>query len=292
MAEGTAAYENALGRYEHEEVLRRARHSQLIAEHQARCAAEERRVALQHEAVDAFRKQYEADHPIAVAKYFKTVLELDKLPDGIPRSVECRYSAEDGELFVVRNLPPHDIIPTPLSYRYIKTRDEIQVVPRSVEQSDQLYDMLIAQLIIRSLYIVFASDSRGQIRSAHLDPISAENTAFPNGSENVLSGWTWCTPTGLTASLKEVGFDAIATIKALRRRQDYKAHLAKLLLKRHGLPLHWEIVGQMAMESYPTIFESRRAILLILQGFPELFEPQGNGVFGLKDRGAAWLRPI
>jgi hypothetical protein len=244
MATGTEAYQDALRRFQAKEATRINRHTELMTQYEARCAAEAERVRRQHEGIDAFHEQYLAGHPIAVGWYFKTILELDGLPDGVPRSVDCRYSA-DGELFIARPLPPRAIIPSTLSYRYIKTRDEIQRLSRPAGQSQELYTMVAAQLIIRTFVVVFASDLYGRVKSAQFDPILPDDVGA-GAWENGVSGSIWCTATGLRSSLDEAGFDALATLRALGQLGEYKAHLLKLLLREHGLPLHWEILGQMA----------------------------------------------
>jgi hypothetical protein len=53
------------------------------------------------------------------------------------------------------------------------------------------------------------------------------------------------------------------------------------ILRRHRLPLHWEVIAKVALEEAPALFESVNSVRNTLFLNQSIFSHQGEGVFGL-----------
>jgi len=96
--------------------------------------------------------------PEAVSTYFHLVLESSHYPETFPRRVELGYLRENKELVVELELPPFSAVPMAGGYKYVKTKDEIVENPRPMTQRKSIYGNVIAQIALRTLREVFASD--------------------------------------------------------------------------------------------------------------------------------------
>jgi restriction system protein len=105
--------------------------------------------------VDELKQGFRRHTPQAVEDYFELVVEAAPLPAGLPVDAEIAYQYDARRLLVVRELPNVDVIPEALEYRYVRTRDEIDVRPRSVRDIRQHYTSLIAQIVLLTLRDVF-----------------------------------------------------------------------------------------------------------------------------------------
>jgi restriction system protein len=105
--------------------------------------------------VDELKHGFRRRTPQAVEDYFELVVEAAPLPAGLPVDAEIAYQHDARRLLVVRELPNVDVVPEALEYRYVRTRDEIDVRPRSVRDIRQHYTSLIAQIVLLTLRDVF-----------------------------------------------------------------------------------------------------------------------------------------
>lgn len=69
-----------------------------------------------------------------------------------------------------------------------------------------------------------------------------------------------------------------------QRRQRIK--ILKNILKKHRLPLHWEVLAALAFREAPKLFESAHSIRGLVYNNSDVFVMKEDGVFGL----SAWRR--
>ena len=69
------------------------------------------------------------------------------------------YRPENRDLVVEFELPPQEVIPKGRSYRYVKSRDAIEPLPRPKDEIKQRYAQLIACIALRTLNEIFCATS-------------------------------------------------------------------------------------------------------------------------------------
>lgn len=130
----------------------RARHKELVA-------AAVRAAAEHNAAIDRRRDRVLAGDRLATSDYFQQVIDSVRLPAGFPAARRAGYVPESTMLVIEWDLPGFDVVPTDKEFRYVKTRDAVEVVrTRSITERRQAYRDLIAQVALVALYVVFRSD--------------------------------------------------------------------------------------------------------------------------------------
>ena len=74
-----------------------------------------------------------------------------------PRQYQVAYRPENRDVVVEFELPPQRVVPVVRGYRYIRTRDAIDPLPRLATEVRQRYARLIACVALRILHEVFVS---------------------------------------------------------------------------------------------------------------------------------------
>ncbi len=112
---------------------------------------------------DEFHKRLQEPDAKFIGQYFKLTLDISQYPAFFPmKQIRMAHNPEVKELVVEYDLPSFDtIMPTVKNYRYIKTRDEIQVKELTAtdkKKLNALYEKIIAAIALRSLHILFGAD--------------------------------------------------------------------------------------------------------------------------------------
>jgi restriction system protein len=118
---------------------------QLLQDRNRILAAQSRRVE------EAFNTQGTAEFVAALQQALATSV----YPDGLHGSCAAMYRAEARELLIEYELPRQDVVPAAAAYRYVKTKDLIQPVPRKDAEIKKLYGELIARVTLRTLAEAF-----------------------------------------------------------------------------------------------------------------------------------------
>jgi restriction system protein len=135
----------------------RVRQLQVAREaHDERVKALEAEVRQHNAEVDELESSFQAGVPDAVEEYFAEVLALSEYPDGLPRDYQVAYRQEPRELVVEYRLPPAEVIPRERDFRYVKTRGEIEQLPRPTKEIKELYASVIDQIALRTIWECFA----------------------------------------------------------------------------------------------------------------------------------------
>ncbi|MBV8539268.1 MAG: restriction endonuclease [Pseudonocardiales bacterium] len=157
--ERTAAwqrFQQALAEQELAEEIRRRRLAEARRRHEQQVAELTREVVEHNAAVDKLAADVHAGVPDAVEEYFEQVLAQSTYPEEFPQDYEVAYRPEPQELVIKYWLPGSEVVPLARGYRYVKTRQEIDPLPRPVKEIKELYATVIAQLALRTMRECFA----------------------------------------------------------------------------------------------------------------------------------------
>lgn len=124
--------------------------------HDVRVKAIEAEVRDHNAAVDELEDNFQAAVPDAVEEFFGQVLALSEYPGGFQHEYQVAYRKEPRELVIEYRLPPVEVIPTVRDYRYVKTRGQIDELPRPVREIKELYASVIHQVALRTMWECFA----------------------------------------------------------------------------------------------------------------------------------------
>jgi restriction system protein len=98
---------------------------------------------------------FNADGPEALVDAIQQALAASVYPEGLDGSCAAQYIPESSELWVEYELPRQQVIPAMTGYRYVKSKDAIQPVPRKDTEIKKLYEELIARVALRTLAEAF-----------------------------------------------------------------------------------------------------------------------------------------
>ncbi|MDD7920145.1 restriction endonuclease [Actinomycetospora callitridis] len=110
------------------------------------------------------RCAFTAGEQAAVEQTLAAALSARALPDGVPSEVQIGYRADSGQVLAIRELPRPDVVPTELTFRYVKTRDLIDHTNRKPAEINSRYARLLAQVALLTLHDVFTTTTSEQVR--------------------------------------------------------------------------------------------------------------------------------
>lgn len=125
----------------------------------------DQKVAMRNAEVDAFRDDYHAGDADALVAYISMVLERSEYPTGIPQTFSVAYQTQSKQIVIEYQLPSVAVVPGAETYRYNKTRDEIDEKARKPAEVKAIYADLIASVALRTIHEVFESDIAGHVDS-------------------------------------------------------------------------------------------------------------------------------
>jgi restriction system protein len=168
----------------------RAKYHKKVTETRARAAARNAYVASRQSAFTTGEAE-------SVAWFARRVLRASRYPDGFPREHQVAYDRPARNVTVEFELPAQRVVPPVRGYRYVKTRDAIEPVPRPEHEISQRYERLISAIALRTLHEIFSAtppdiiwavsftgyvsitdQATGKPVRAHLLAVSAERPAF------------------------------------------------------------------------------------------------------------------
>ncbi len=113
---------------------------------------------IEYEKKEVARLEAESLLPGAVAYRCERVLLLSDFPDNIRRELNLEYVPETKILIVDYLLPTPDDLPRVKDVKYIKSRNEAVAVLLSERELNQIYDDVLYQICLRTLYELFVTD--------------------------------------------------------------------------------------------------------------------------------------
>ena len=158
-----ATYERALKAWQEEDDARQAQISVAWEAHERAEKAAQAEAQQHASEVDAFEKAYCAGDAAAVSHYAALVLERSPLPDTFPSLRRIAYSPPSKQLVVEVELPTIDVVPSEREYRYVRSRDAIDDLPRPERERRSMYLGVISQTTLRTLSELFRADAAGLV---------------------------------------------------------------------------------------------------------------------------------
>lgn len=115
--------------------------------------------------VTDFRRSYEGKSPESIVRYCELILARSKYPDFIDPQFDVSYNPPNQMVVIECDLPDKDSIPTLIKVSYIAASREFKEKNISESDRDNLFDLVLYQIALRTIYEVFASDSAKAIAS-------------------------------------------------------------------------------------------------------------------------------
>jgi len=109
--------------------------------------------------IDRKKEAYLKGETEGILDYCDIVLSRSEYPDCFPQSYDLDYNSESKLLIVDYELPPLAAIPTVREVKYILSRDEFteRYLPKT--QINELYDNILYQVALRTIYELFEGDT-------------------------------------------------------------------------------------------------------------------------------------
>ncbi len=155
VAEAQARFDAAIKAHAQAEADRQRAVAEAKVAYDLQVAADGKRIA----EVRARQPAFMAGDPEAVEWFVGRVLDASRYPHGFPRRYQVAYRPENRDVVVEFELPPQQVVPVMRGYRYVKTRDVIEPLPRPQNETRQRYKRLIACVALRTLQEIFTATS-------------------------------------------------------------------------------------------------------------------------------------
>jgi restriction system protein len=151
-------YQRALTQWKTAEQNKASQIAHLRAEYDKEREAFEAKKAQRNAEVDDLEAAYRSGEPEAVVTYNTLVLERSVYPEDFPQEFRVAYAPESKELVIDYEFPDVSIVPTEAEYKYVKSRDAIEVKSRKSAEIKALYQDVVAAVALRTLHEVFEAD--------------------------------------------------------------------------------------------------------------------------------------
>ena len=115
--------------------------------------------------VDQKRENYLSNDTSEIVDYCDMVLSSTEYPEYFPQNFELDYIEETKTLIAEYYLPKLEDIPTVKEWKYVQSKDTVSSTPLSEAFRNKLYDDLVCQIALRSLYELFAADAANALES-------------------------------------------------------------------------------------------------------------------------------
>ncbi len=112
------------------------------------------------------KNNFQKDNPSAIETYFQWVIEKSPYPWKFQKKFDLFFNQENKTLLVEFVLPKPEDIPQIKEIKYIKTRRKVQIIYFKEKELTKLYERLIYQIALKTIYELFAADTK-----KHLDSI-------------------------------------------------------------------------------------------------------------------------
>ncbi|MEV4170234.1 restriction endonuclease [Nonomuraea sp. NPDC049709] len=181
LRQAEADFAKAQADHRHRETQRQKKVIDRRRAHQQQVVEAERAVAEENARLDAIEVGLGSGDRHAVSNYMDLVLQTSPYPEGFPAERRTGYVPESSLLAVEWYLPAPEIVPEHKLYKHIKTRKTVEPTPRSIPETRQIYQRVIAQIALRTLREVFDADPgklittivfNGRVRT--VDPVTGQ----------------------------------------------------------------------------------------------------------------------
>jgi restriction system protein len=156
-AEARTRYDAAVAEHQSQEAGRRQELAAAKATYDRKVTEERAKAAARNAYVTSRQAAFAARDPEAVRWFAGCVLRASRYPDGFPRDYQVTYDPRDRCLAVDLELPAREVVPAVRAYRYVKTRDAVEPVPRADSEISQAHERVVACVALRVLHELFAA---------------------------------------------------------------------------------------------------------------------------------------
>jgi restriction system protein len=115
--------------------------------------------------IDEFHFQYLRKTTEALIRYWHELLARSVYPDSFPRDCSLSFDPASGMLVLDYELPSQSAVPNKKQVKYVASREEFQDVFLSDSDFKHLYDNVLYQICLRTLYELFQADDLEVINS-------------------------------------------------------------------------------------------------------------------------------
>jgi restriction system protein len=157
VAEARAQFDAAMAGYQQQEDQRRRALSKAKAEHDRILADARSKAATANAVIQGHQAAFATGQPESVEWFVNHVLTASRYPADFPHQHQLAYRPENRDVVVEFELPPQQVVPAIRGYRFVKSRDAIDPLPRPAMEVKQRYARLIASVALRVLHEIFAA---------------------------------------------------------------------------------------------------------------------------------------
>ena len=155
--EARTRFDAAVAEHQRQEAGRRRELAAAKATYDRKVTEERAKTAARNAYVTHRQTAFAAGDPEAVQWFAGCVLRASRYPDGFPREYLVTYLPQARCLEVDVQLPAREVVPAVRAYRYVKTRDAVDPVPRAESEISQAHERLVACVALRVLHEVFGA---------------------------------------------------------------------------------------------------------------------------------------
>jgi restriction system protein len=111
------------------------------------------------------KEDYLSGDPDAIIDYCDAMLSNSEYPDWFPQDYDLDYNPASKMLIIEYSLPSLDSMPRLAEVKYIQSRNELKEVWLNPTKVNELYDSLIYQITLRTIYELFEADMTKALES-------------------------------------------------------------------------------------------------------------------------------
>ncbi|MEO3787478.1 hypothetical protein ABGB12_29485 [Actinocorallia sp. B10E7] len=163
VEEGEAVYRRAVAEHERQEANRLRRIAEAKRTHEQEAARITREVAEENARIEQMIVGLRNGDHDALGGYLTMVLQKSSYPQGFPTRVSAVQLPESALLVVEKRLPTIEVIPPDKAFRHVRSRKAVESTPRPMSEIRDLYQSVIAQIVLRTLREVFTADTAGRV---------------------------------------------------------------------------------------------------------------------------------
>jgi len=157
VTEARTRFEAARAEHQRQEAERRRALAVAKAKYDRKVTEERAKAAARNAYVTSRQAAFATGDPEAIAWFVGCVLRVSPYPDGFPREYQVAYDPGNRDVTVDLELPPRGVVPAMRAYRYVKTRDAVEPVPRQESELTQAHERLVACVALRVLHEIFGA---------------------------------------------------------------------------------------------------------------------------------------
>jgi restriction system protein len=155
LAECRAQFDTATASYQQQENQRQRALAKAKADHDRMVVDARSEAAAANAVIQGHQAAFATGQPESVEWFVNHVLTASRYPPDFPHQHQVAYRPENRDVVVEFELPPQQVVPAIRGYRFVKSRDAIDPLPRPATEIKQRYARLIACVALRVLHEIF-----------------------------------------------------------------------------------------------------------------------------------------